>query len=78
MRTLYINFFRISTFLQKIVGYGRKMTEFCFLRSISNDKYWIFVREYTIFHQKPGKYNRYVNKKTKLFSKNYLHKIKLC
>lgn len=78
MRTLYINFFRISTFLQKIVGYGRKMTEFCFLRSISNDKYWIFSREYTIFHQKPGKYNRYVNKKTKLFSKNYLHKIKLC
>ena len=78
MRTLYINFFRISTFLQKIVGYGRKMTGFCFLRSISNDKYWIFAREYTIFHQKPGKYNRYVNKKTKLFSKNYLHKIKLC
>ena len=78
MRTLYINFFRISTFLQKIVGYGRKMTEFCFLRSISNDKYWIFSREYTIFHQKPGKYNRYVNKKTKLFSKNYLHKTKLC
>ena len=78
MRTLYINFFRISTFLQKIVGYCRKMTEFCFLRSISNDKYWIFARERTIFHQKPGKYNRYVNKKTKLFSKNYLHKIKLC
>lgn len=78
MRTLYINFFRISTFLQKIVGYGRKMTEFCFLRSISNDKYLIFARERTIFHQKPGKYNRYVNKKTKLFSKNYLHKIKLC
>ena len=78
MRTLYINFFRISTFLQKIVGYGRKMTEFCFLRSISNDKYWIFARERTIFHQKPGKYNRYVNKNTKLFSKNYLHKIKLC
>ena len=51
------------------------MTEFCFLRSISNDKYWIFARECTIFHQKPGKYNRYVNKKTKLFSKNYLHKI---
>lgn len=78
MRTLYINFFRISTFLQKIVGYGRKMTEFCFLRSISSDKYLIFARERTIFHQKPGKYNRYVNKKTKLFSKNYLHKIKLC
>lgn len=78
MRTLYINFFRISTFLQKIVGYGRKMTEFCFLRSISNDKYWIFAWERTIFHQKPGKYNRYVNKKTKLFSKKYLHKIKLC
>lgn len=78
MRTLYINFFRISTFLQKIVGYGRKMTEFCFLCSIPNDKYWIFARERTIFHQKPGKYNRYVNKKTKLFSKNYLHKIKLC
>ena len=78
MRTLYINFFRISTILQKIVGYVRKMTEFSFLRSISNDKYWIFARERTIFHQKPGKYNRYVNKKTKLFSKNYLHKIKLC
>ena len=75
MQTLYINFFRISTFLQKIVGYGQKTTEFCFLRSILNDKYWIFARDCTIFHQKPGKCYRYVNKKTKLFSKKYLHKI---